>query len=114
MFAVEIISDTVRYALAALFAAFAVFHALSPRILRRVYRGNGYAVASMRTIAIPLAFSAAFLAIPHTHIWGIALAALALFTVIAALLFRGRYAWAIVGMLILTALPVAILAAPLS
>jgi hypothetical protein len=114
MFDVEIISDTVRYALAALFAAFAGFHALSPRILRRVYRGSDYAIASMRTIAIPLAFAAAFLVIPHTHIWGIALAGFTLFAVIATLLFRGRYAWAVIGMLIMSALPVAIIAGPLS
>ena len=110
----EIISDTVRFALAGMFALFAVFHALSPRILRKVYRDNDYAVASMRTIAIPLAFAAGFLLVPHTHIWGIALAAFTLFAVIVTLLSRGRFAWAIVGMLILTALPVAILAAPLS
>jgi hypothetical protein len=114
MFDVEMISDTVRYTLAALFAAFAAFHALSPRILRNIYRGNNYVIDTLRTIAIPLGFSAVFLIVPHTHIWGIALAAFTLFAVIVALLFRGRYAWAVIGMLILTALPVAILVAPLS
>ncbi len=110
----ELISDTVRYTLAGLFAVFALFHALSPRILRRIYRGNNYAVDTMRTIAIPLGFAAAFLLVPHTHIWGIALAAFTLFAVVVSLLFRGRYAYAILGMLLMTALPVAILAAPLS
>jgi hypothetical protein len=110
----ELISDTVRYTLAALFALFAAFHALSPGFLGRVYRGNDYAIATLRTIAIPLGFSALFLIVPHTHIWGIALAAFTMFTVIVSLLFRGRYIWAILGMLVLTALPVAILAAPLS
>ena len=114
MFDVEIISDTVRYALAALFAAFAAFHGLSPRILRRVYRGSDYAIASMRTIAIPLAFAAVFLLVPHTHIWGIALAAMTLFAVIVALLFRERYGYAVLGIVLMTALPLAILAGPLS
>lgn len=114
MLDIEMISDTVRYALAASFAVFAAVHSLSPRILRRVYRGNDYVIATMRTIAIPLAFAAIFLLAPHTHIWGIALAAFTLFTVIASLLFRGRYAYAILGMLLMTALPVAILAGPLS
>jgi hypothetical protein len=111
---VELISDTVRYALAGVFALFAMFHTLSPRILGRVYRGNDYAIASMRTIAIPLAFASVFLVIPHTHIWGIALAAFTLFAVIVALLFRGRYAYAVLGILLMTALPLAILAGPLS
>jgi hypothetical protein len=111
---VEVISDSVRYTLVAVFALFAAFHALSPSILRRIYRGSDYAIATMRTIAIPLAFAAAFLVVPHTHIWGIALAAFTLFAVIVTLLFRGRYAWAVLGMLALTALPIAILAAPLS
>jgi hypothetical protein len=110
----EILSDTVRYVLAGLFAAFAAFHVLSPRILRNVYRGNDTAIATMRTIAIPLAFAATFLLVPHTHIWGIALAAFTLFMVIVSLLFRGRYAYAIFGMLLMTALPLAILAGPLS
>jgi hypothetical protein len=110
----ELISDTVRYSFAALFALFAAFHALSPGILGRVYRGNNYVIATLRTIAIPLGFSALFLIVPHTHIWGIALAAFTMFAVIVALLFRGRYAWAIVGRLLMTALPVAILAGPLS
>jgi hypothetical protein len=114
MLDVEMISDTVRYAVAASFAAFAAVHSLSPRILRRFYRGNNHAIATMRTVAIPLAFAAAFLLIPHTHIWGIALAAFTLFTVIVGLLFRGRYAYAILGMLLMTALPLAILAGPLS
>jgi hypothetical protein len=111
---VEIISDTVRYGLAALFAAFAAFHALSPRILRQVYHGNDYVIASLRTIAIPLGFSAAFLVIPHTHIWGIALAAMTLIAVIMALLFRERYGYAVLGIVLMTALPLAILAGPLS
>lgn len=114
MYDVELISDMVRYVFATLFAAFAAFHALSPGILRKFYRGNDYVIATMRTIAIPLGFSALFLVVPHTHIWGIALAAFTMFAVTASLLFRGRYAWAIVGMLIMTALPVAILAGPLS
>ena len=114
MFDIEIVSDTVRYVLAAAFAAFAGFHTLSPGILRTFYRGSDYAVATMRTIAIPLGFAAVFLLVPHTHIWGIALAAFTLFAVIVALLFRERYGYAILGMLLMTALPVAILAGPLS
>ena len=110
----ELISDAVRYSLAAAFALFAAFHAFSPRILHDYYRGNAQAIATMRTIAIPLGFSAVFLVVPHTHIWGIALAAFTMFAVVVSLLFRGRYAWAVAGMLILTALPVAILAAPLA
>jgi hypothetical protein len=111
---VELISDTVRYTLAGLFALFAAFHALSPGILGRVYRGNDYVIATLRTIAIPLGFAALFLIVPHTHIWGIALAAFTMFAVIVSLLFRERYGYAILGMLLMTALPVAILAGPLS
>lgn len=114
MFDMEIVSDTVRYALAALFAAFTAFHALSPQVLRKIYRGNEYAIATLRTIAIPLGFAAVFLVIPHTHIWGFAFAAFTLFAVIAILLYRGRYAYAVLGILLMTALPVAILAGPLS
>jgi hypothetical protein len=114
MFNVEMISETVRHALAALFALFAVFHALSPRCRRLVYRGSDFAIATMRTIAIPLAFSAAFLAIPHMHVWGFAFAAFTFFAVIATLLFRGRYVFAVLGMLFMATLPVAIIAGPLS
>jgi hypothetical protein len=111
---VELISDTVRYALAGLFALFAAFHALSPGILGRVYRGNDYADRHLAHDRDPVGIFSALPHRPHTHIWGIALAAFTMFTVIVSLLFRGRYIWAILGMLVLTALPVAILAAPLS
>jgi hypothetical protein len=111
---VEAISDIARYTLAVMLALFAAFHALSPRILRNIYRTSDDAIALVRVTAFPLGLSAAFLVIPHTHIWGVAFAAITLFSAIVALLLRERYALALLSTLVLTALPLAILAAPLS
>jgi hypothetical protein len=110
----EAISDIVRLSLAGMLALFAAFHGLSPRILRRIYRTGDDTMVLVRVTALPLGLSAAFLVIPHTHIWGVAFAAITLFSAIVALLLRERYVPALLGTLVLTALPLAILAGPLS
>jgi hypothetical protein len=111
---VESISDIVRFSLAGILALFAALHAFGPGALRNIYRADNAAISLIRVIALPLGLAAAFLVIPHTHIWGVAFAAITLFSAIVALLLRERYGLALLGTLVLTALPLAILAGPLS
>ena len=106
-------SETVRYCLAVTLAGLGLAHAVVPRIFLHAYAERADR-RSIRAIGIAYASSGAFLLIPHTHIWGIALAALTLFGAVVGLLNRRHYMFAFLGMLTMAMLPIAIVVAPLS
>jgi hypothetical protein len=110
----DTISDIARISLAASFAVAAGLHLLTPALFRKIYQRPDYPDFSVRVMAVAPGFSSVFLLIPHTHIWGVALGALTLFVVVTEMLFHRRYTLAFLGILAMTALPVAIIAAPLS
>lgn len=108
------ISDGVRLALIAIFAASAMLHLIAPSFLRAIYRRAYDSEAMLRITALPHGLTALFLALPHTHLWGCAMAVVPLFGAVVSMLRHQRYALAVLGMLAMLALPVAIAAAPLS
>ena len=110
----DTISDIARISLAASFAAAAVLHLLTPGLFRKLYRRPDYPDFSVRVMAVAPGSSCAFLLIPHTHIWGVALGALTLFVVVTEMLRHRRYTLALLGILAMAVLPVAIVAAPTS
>jgi hypothetical protein len=110
----DTISEIARFCLAASFVVAAGLHLLTPGLFRKIYRRPDYPESSVRVMGIVPGLSSAFLLIPHTHIWGAALGALTLFVVVAEMLIHRRYVLALLGILAMTALPLAIVAAPMS
>jgi hypothetical protein len=90
---------------ASAFGLSAILHLAGLRALKDMYERWDYRRNSHRVIGVLNAITAAFLAIPQTRLWGVALAAAILFGAVVALLNRRQYLYAIPGMLLLAALP---------
>jgi hypothetical protein len=80
--------------LAAAFAAIAVVHLVGPRRLREAYARWRYPRGFREVTGALLALAAAFLSIPETRLFGVGVAAFAIFLVATTLLHRGQYRYA--------------------
>jgi len=94
---------------AATFAVSAILHLAGPKSLRAGYARLDYPRNFHRVVGVATALAAMFLATPQTRIWGVALAGMILFIAVVTLLSRRRYAYAVPGMVLMAALPQAIL-----
>jgi hypothetical protein len=98
------------WTVALVLAASAAVHFAAPRSLRDAYAEWEYPRSFHRIVGISNIIAALFLARPETRIWGVALAALILFIAVVTLLGHRRYIYAVPGMLLMLALPPALLA----
>ena len=90
--------------------ASAAAHLLGLRSLRAAYAEWEYPRNFHRVVGVSNLIAAVFLAMPETRVWGVALAAFILFIAVVTLLNHRRYYWAVPGMLLMAALPPALLA----
>ena len=91
-------------------AASAVVHLAGLKRLRDAYAEWEYPRSFHRVVGISNLVAALFLARPETRVWGVALAAFILFVAVVTLLNHRRYDYAVPGMLLMLALPPALLA----
>ena len=98
------------WSVALVFAASAAIHLRGGRKLRAAYAEWDYPRSFHRIVGISNLLAALFLARPETRIWGVALAAVILFIAVVTLLGHRRYTYALPGMLLMLALPPALLA----
>jgi hypothetical protein len=89
---------------------FGLVHIVGPRPLRRLLAEWGYG-RGFNWVTGGLAFAAGvFLAVPQLRIWGVVAGAFVLFGATALLLDNRRYLFALPGIVLLGALPLALVA----
>ena len=98
------------WSVALVLAVSAAVHLVGPKRLRAAYAEWDYPRSFHRVVGISNLVAALFLARPETRVWGVALAALILFIAVVTLLNHRRYTYAVPGMLLMLALPPALLA----
>ena len=101
----HIIANLIATALASFFALDSLVHLFAPGVLSRVYREGGYSKSFLYSAATVAAITAGLLLVPQTRIWGGILGAMILFSITTSLLFRERYVLAIPIMVLLAAIP---------
>ena len=106
------IPATIAVTLSILFAILALANLLAPRSLLAAYERWEFPQSFHRTTALFGALAAGFLFLPITRLWGVTLGALLTFAIVALLISREKYAYAVPGLLIIAALVPASLAAP--
>jgi hypothetical protein len=94
---------------ASAFGLSAVLHLAGLRPLREVYERWEYRRNTHRVIGALNIITAIFLAVPQTRLWGVTLAAAILFGAVVTLLNHRHYLFAVPGMILLAALPPALL-----
>lgn len=106
------IPTVIAFILTALFAAAALVHLAGPGFVRRAYEAWDYPPQFHRVTGAVELLAAAFLAMPITRFWGVALAGAVTFFAEITLLSHKQYAYAVPGFFILAALVPATLAGP--
>jgi len=97
--------DLAFYGATGLFLLAGLVNLSSLSWLRRIYRAWDYPPNFYRVIGGLELTVALFLALPQTRIWGVILGGFIAFFSVVALLRHGRYAWSVLGMLLLAGLP---------
>jgi hypothetical protein len=97
-------------ALAAVFAIAGLVHLAGPRVMRDVFAAWGYTRGFHRVIAVYTLTTAAFLAVPETRLWGVALGSFTLVCATITLLDHRKYLYAVPNILLLAALPAVLVA----
>ncbi len=98
------------WSVALVLGASAAVHLAGFSSLRAAYAEWEYPRGFHRVVGVSHLVAAAFLARPETRVWGVALAAVILFIAVVTLLNHRRYYYAVPGMLLMLALPPALLA----
>jgi hypothetical protein len=98
------IADALALTLAALFGLAAALNLAAPGFLRRAYARWEFARGFQYVAGTALGFTALFLVLPQTRIWGGILGAMILFITVVMLLNRGKYTYAVPAMLLMLAL----------
>ena len=107
------ISELIARAAAAVFAAGALLNLAGLGFVRRAYARWGYPPKFYRVVGVLELTVAAFLALPLTRIWGVALGEFIVFAAVVTLLKNRQYAQTIPGIILLIALVPAVVAGPL-
>jgi hypothetical protein len=94
-----LISNITALSLAFLFFLAGAAHIVNIRSLRATYRRWRFSPGFPYVTGIAQLFTAVFLAVPQTRIWGGILAAAILFVTVVWLLNRGRYLYAVPAIL---------------
>ena len=79
--------------------------------VRRAYRRREFPPRFYRVPGALELIAGLFLATPNTRVWGVALAEMIAFVVVVMRLKHGQYGWSIPGILLMAALPPALLVA---
>jgi hypothetical protein len=95
--------------LSGLFGLFAVLHLAAPPFVVRAYQRWRFPRAFHYVAGSAMALTAIFLGVSETRIWGVILGAMILFVAIVSLLNRGKFGYAFPAMLLMAALPAAVL-----
>jgi hypothetical protein len=98
------IANVLALSLAALFGLAALLNLAAPGFLRRAYARWEFARGFYYVAGTALAFTALFLTVPQTRIWGGILGAMVLFVTVVLLLNRGKYGYAVPAILLMMAL----------
>ena len=98
------IANALALTLAALFGLAAALNLAAPGFLRRAYVRWEFARGFQYVAGTALGFTALFLVLPQTRIWGGILGAMILFITVVMLLNRGKYTYAVPAMLLMMAL----------
>ena len=98
------------WSVALVLAVSAAAHLAGLRRLRAAYAEWEYPRSFHRVVGVSNLVAALFLARPETRVWGVTLAAVILFIAVVTLLSHRRYYYAVPGMLLMLALPPALLA----
>jgi hypothetical protein len=99
--------------LSAVFAASGLLHVAGPAFVRNAYERWHFPPKFYRVTGVLNLMVAAFLAIPVTRIWGVALAAFLMFFAVVTLLNNRQYKYSLPAMLLLAALVPVTLAGPI-
>lgn len=98
------------WSVALVLATSAAIHLSGWRRLSAAYAEWEYPHSFHRVVGVSNLVAAIFLATPQTRVWGVVLAAVILFIAVVTLLNHRRYYYAVPGMLLMAALPPALLA----
>jgi hypothetical protein len=98
------IANILALGLAILFGLAAALNLAAPGFLRRAYAHWQFARGFHYVAGTALGFTALFLVLPQTRIWGGILGAMVLFITTVLLLNRGKYAYAVPAILLMVAL----------
>ena len=98
------IANILALTLAGLFGLAAALNLAAPGFVRRSYRRWEFARGFYYVAGTALGFTALFLVLPQTRIWGGILGAMILFITTVLLLNRGKYAYAVPAILLMVAL----------
>jgi hypothetical protein len=101
----------VAWSVATIFAIAALVNLSGPRALRDAYARWGYPRRFHLITGTLESIAAAFLAVPETRIWGVAVAGIVLFVAVVTLLNHRQYLYAVPGIVLLAALPPTLLTA---
>jgi hypothetical protein len=97
--------------LAGVFSVAGFVQLQGPGFVRRSYQRWDFPPRFYRVAGALELAAGCFLATANTRIWGIALAAMIAYISVAMHLARGQYAWVLPGLLVMAALPTALLTA---
>lgn len=107
------IATRFAWTIASVFGVSGLLHISGFGFIRRAYNRAEFAPGFYRLAGLVQLLAAAFLALPITRIWGVALAALVTFVAVVILLGNRQYAYSVPGLLLLAALVPASLAGPI-
>jgi fucose permease len=104
------IGPSVSQLLAFVLGSVGIVHLIGPKPLKRFLAGLGYGRGFNWVFGSFTVAAAIFLAVPQLRLWGVILAAFLLFGTTVLLLDHRRYLFALPGILLLGALPLALVA----
>ena len=97
-------ADFLALALAAAFALPAALNLAAPKFVRRIYERWAFPRGFYYVVGVAQTFTALFLFLPETRIWGGVLGAMVLFVTVVSLLNRRKYLYAVPAILLMVAL----------
>jgi hypothetical protein len=97
-------ADFLALTLAAAFALAAVLNLAAPKFVRRIYQRWEFPRGFYYVVGVAQTFTALFLFLPQTRIWGGVLGAMVLFVTTVSLLNHRKYLYAVPAILLMVAL----------
>lgn len=97
-------ADSLALTLATAFAVSAALNLAAPKFVRRLYERWAYPRGFYYVVGVAQTFTALFLFLPETRIWGGVLGAMVLFVTVISLLNHRKYLYAVPAILLMVAL----------
>jgi predicted lysophospholipase L1 biosynthesis ABC-type transport system permease subunit len=108
---VATLTHIVALSLVGSFGLAGTLHIAAPRVLREAYRNWQFPRGFYYVVGVAQLVAALFVAEPRLRIWGVILAAMILFVTVVSLLNHGKYSYAVPVILMMLALPPAMISA---